>query len=313
MNHAMIVLIALLLNIALFGSRWFGELTGLTGIAALPGAVIRASQRKLNRSQRSAQVRRSRGVMLVMSVVVLSLVTGLLLDMLSTSRLRVVDILLLALLLPVRQSWECARVIYKALRADDLASARLALKDTVWRHFGLLDAHGVARAAIELLAVQFSEKILAPVLWYLVLGLPGFLIDKSLYLLKETLCQPMASENDFGRPAIQAHFIANYIPARLAMGLWIAALFFFPVGNPIASLRRMEKGNLAQLTPERVSVLAASCALNLALGGPTSVYTLGNWHGSGTAKVRTPDIRRALILAGMVQLLLVLLLAFLSL
>ena len=53
------------------------------------------------------------------------------------------------------------------------SAGREAVRHIVGRDPASLDAHGVARAAIESLAENFSDGVVAPVFWYLVLGLPG--------------------------------------------------------------------------------------------------------------------------------------------
>ena len=289
MASPVIVLLAMLLNIGLLGSKRFAPPSGHTALATL----IRSVERKLNRPQRSQRERRQRGMLLLAAAVMTGWAFGSGLHALFVSTWRSGEIFVLAFLLPVRPTWERADAIFKALKAHDTAAARLALQPTVWRHYALLDEHAVARAAIEILAVQLSEKIVAPVLWYMVLGLPALCVSKAIYLLIETLCQPMQRANDFTQPIRLAHHVMHYIPARVTMAGWLLGLLLLPSAHWLVSLRTLGKSPLVTASPEQVSVLAVACALNLSLGGPTSVYTDGQWFGPATAKATSADIKRA--------------------
>jgi adenosylcobinamide-phosphate synthase len=304
MDRTSLVLMAMVLNVVLFSAMRYSGVRSAGGISYLPGRTIRGIDRRLNRPQRTLKTRQQRGILLLAAAMLSALAAGLLLRLLHSEA---VDVLLLALLLPVRQTWSTASAMHKALKGGDVAAAKEELKNTVWRHYAVLDEHSVARAAIEILAVHFSEKILAPAFWYIFLGMPGFMASKALYLLKESLCQPIASDGAFSHPAALSHFVAHYIPSRLGMALWLASVVFVPVSNPVAAARQMAKGKLDRGTPEQIALLSAAAALNLALGGPTSVYTGGEWMGGGTARAKALDIRHALTLWAVLHALLFLL------
>lgn len=296
MERSLLVLLAILLNAALFGSRRFYDALALDAKLQWPSVFIRGIDRKLNRPERTLNERRQRGWLLLAAMVMAALGVSSVLGVLFSHGTRFGELLLLALLLPVRPCFDRTLTMYKSLTAHDTLAAREGLKGTVWRHYALLDEHAVARAAIEIMAVQFSEKIVAPVLWYLLLGLPGLLVNKGVYVLKESLCQPLANEVAFSKPTQWVHFAMNYIPSRFALLLWFFAVVFVPAHGLVAALKALFKSKLLHATPEEVSVLAASCCLKLSLGGPTSVYTGGEWEGSGTAKATTADIKRAQML-----------------
>lgn len=120
--------------------------------------------------------------------------------LLFTANLRFAELLVLAALMPARQGWDLAQSIRKHLQAGELAKARMELDGTPWRHHALLDEHGAARAAIELLTVQFSEKIVSPMLWYLLFGLPGLLVCAAITLLHEALAPAAAPSRALIKP-----------------------------------------------------------------------------------------------------------------
>lgn len=301
MERALYVLLALLLNAVAFDARGPYGWLKLDRVARIPAKLIRGIERRLNRRQRDAATRKRRGVLLLVSVLMAAWGLAALLAFAGHAG----EFIALTLLLPVRPVWDKARAIKRALAAEETAKARLMLRGSVWRHYALLDAPALARAAIEILAVGFAEKILAPCFWYLLLGLPGLFLAKAIYLLEEQLCQPEPADNAFGAWARTLHYGVAYLPSRIASLLWLTAMMFLQGCRPIVALRQIASGIVTR-TPEAVDVAAAASALNLSLGGPTSVYTRGKWLGSGSAKALPDDIGRAMYLYVLVHGLLVL-------
>ena len=89
-----------------------------------------------------------------------------------------VEILLIAVLVAQRSLFEHVAEVARALDQGGLSAGRDAVRHIVGRDPMSLDAYGVARAAIESLAENFSDGVVAPVFWYLLLGLPGLLAYK---------------------------------------------------------------------------------------------------------------------------------------
>jgi adenosylcobinamide-phosphate synthase len=224
-----------------------------------------------------------------------ALLAGLLLQALLGHRL--LAALALAPCLPLRSLWTRTRAIRRALAAGDLAAARMALAGTLFRHHAIMDAPSVARAGIELLTVQFAEHVVAPLLWYLLLGFPGALLSKTLMLLRET------SSGEFGMPAAAAQRVFHYLPSRLAAMLWLAAGLFVPGADARRCWQALSP-HFASAPPQSLALLSAAAALNLSLGGPGSPYGADGWIGHGTARAGAGDLRRAEVLLGLLCLLL---------
>jgi len=298
-------------NAALAGPKRLYVRLGIPSPARLPAAFLRIIERKLNRDNRSLQDRRLRGLGLVVAVVIGSILFGRMLERIFVYNFGFFELLILTVLLPIRPTWDCVAEIYKALQSGDLPTARKALEGTAWRHHALLDAHGVARAGIEMLGVHFSEKILAPAFWYIFFGLPGFFVSKSVYLLKEMLVQPammvQGTDSGFGKPAYIAHFIMHYLPSRTAALLWLSAMLFLPSSRPLEATQQVISGDVDMGSPEYVSLLATAAVLNLSLGGPTSIYTGEEWLGTGRAKATPVDMRSALYLFALLHLFIIVL------
>jgi adenosylcobinamide-phosphate synthase len=286
MDHTVIVLCAIVLNVLLAGPRkWYAALK-LTRITALPVRAIRHIERKLNRDHRQPEDLRLRGFVIVLSAIVVAAILGAILNWVFQHNLKFIELLLVAVLLPVRPIWDRVASIRKAVISNNISVAREELSGTIWKHHPLLDEQGVARAAIEFLAVEFSEKIVCPVLGYLLLGLPGLFICKTLTLLQSSL----AHAPQFGRAAQVSHLWLNAIPSRLSALLWLIAACFFPMADPAAIAKRVGKPLLDD-SPRALCIHMASAVSRVALGGSASPY-LSLWT-PGPQRASAVDIKRA--------------------
>ncbi|MCM1122485.1 MAG: adenosylcobinamide-phosphate synthase CbiB [Eubacterium sp.] len=117
--------------------------------------------------------------------------------------------------------------VYHRLKEGDLERARMAVSMIVGRDTDCLDAEGIAKAAIETVAENTSDGVVAPML-YLAFGGPilGF-----FYKAVNTMDSMIGYRNDtylyFGRAAARLDDLVNYIPARISAYLMIAATFLF--------------------------------------------------------------------------------------
>ena len=309
MERALFALCALLLNVTLGGPRQWYEAIGLSGLFQMPAGVLRNAERKLNREHRSLEDRQRRGVLLTALVLIGSLMVGWFVGWLSRHSLEAFELLILTVALPVRPTWDRVSQIRKSLYAGDIVTARYAFFGTAWRHHAVLDDYGMARAGIEMLAVHFSEKIIAPLFWYLLLGLPGLFVSKSIVLLQETLSPPGSNRftPGFGQAAQLVHYWLHFIPARLAAALWLAVAAVLP-SRPWKDTASQIIAGIHNEAPQIVALLSAASVLNLTLGGPASIYANERWIGTGTPKPMPGDVKRALTLFALLNFLLAVLL-----
>ncbi len=112
------------------------------------------------------------------------------------------------------------------LRGDGIFGGRKAVSRIVGRDPETLDEPGVCRAAIESLAENFSDGVVAPALWYALLGLPGLFIYKMLNTADSMIGHKSDNYIDFGWAAARLDDIANWPAARLsilliAAGAWL--------------------------------------------------------------------------------------------
>src|SRR5438874_2291572 len=168
----LVLFAALLLDAAI------GDLPGIFRHVPHPvvlvGRAIAWFDRRLNREERSEQARRVRGVFTVVTLVAIAALTGFLLDRLCRAIAIgwLVELIAIAVLVAQRSLFEHVRDVAAALR-ESLHAGREAVRHIVGRDPMSLDEHGVARAGIESLAENFSDGVVAPVVWTILLGLPG--------------------------------------------------------------------------------------------------------------------------------------------
>ena len=179
--------------------------------------------------------------------------------------------------------------VYRALHEGTLEEARKAVSRIVGRDTRFLDEAGVARAAVETVAENFSDGVAAPMLYMLLGGAPLALCYKAVNTMDSMLGYRNARYLHFGRAAAKLDDVANFIPARLAALLLIGAAGICGQDMKGAARiwkrdrRRHESPNAGQCE----AVMAG--ALGLRLGGP-AVY-----FGEKYDKPTLGDDRRGIV------------------
>jgi adenosylcobinamide-phosphate synthase len=203
--------------------------------------------------------------------------------------------LLAATLLAQRSLHAHVRAVGAALAREGLAAGRRAVARIVGRDPERLDAHGVARAAIESLAENFSDAVVAPAFWCAAFGLPGIAAYKALNTADSMIGHRTPRHAEFGWAAARLDDLVNLPAARLA-ALWLA----LASGHPRIALRAAWRDAEHHRSPNAGWPEAAMAAsLGLALAGPR-VYggarVADAWMGDGRAEATAEDITRALTL-----------------
>jgi adenosylcobinamide-phosphate synthase len=297
-------LLSLALGLAL--DAWLGDMPQLFRQMPHPvelvGRAVDFFDRKLNREIRSESSRRIRGVVTVGLLVGAAIVVGLAIERLCSGSMigTAVEILLIAILLAQRSLFDHVARVARALVEGGTAAGREAVRHIVGRDPMSLDAYGVARAAIESLAENFSDGVVAPAFWYLVLGLPGLFAYKVVNTLDSMIGHATPRYRAFGWAAARFDDIVNLVPARISGMLIAAAALFSRDGRPARALAIMlrDGGRHRSLNagwPEG----AMAGALGLKLAGPRSYagsVVADPWVGEGTVHAAPADIVRALAL-----------------
>lgn len=199
-------------------------------------------------------------------------------------------------------STKCLKVesmkVYKKLKEHDLPGARAAVSMIVGRDTQFLDETGVAKAAIETVAENTSDGVIAPMI-YTALGGPilGF-----LYKTVNTMDSMVGYKNEryrnFGRCAAKLDDVVNYVPARISAYLMIAASFLAGKefsGKRAYDIHKRDSRNHASPNSAQTESVCAG-ALGIQLAGDASYFgkiVKKPLIGDSNRAVECEDIRRA--------------------
>lgn len=179
------------------------------------GAMIDAGEWRLNRPGRSPRRRKAGGIATVIATSGVAALMGL-----AASRLPAPAPVLAATLgLAQRSLHDHVAAVARALEANDLPGARIAVAKIVGRDTATLDASGVAAAAIESLAESFNDGVVAPAFWLTLGGLPGLYAYKAVNTADSLIGHREPRWKDFGWAAARTDDVMNLAPARLAGAL----------------------------------------------------------------------------------------------
>ena len=179
-----------------------------------------------------------------------------------------------------------------------LASGREAVSHIVSRDTNALDEAGVARAAIESLAENFSDGVVAPVLWMIIAGLPGAAIYKAINTADSMIGHRTARFQAFGWAAARLDDLLNLPASRLSALLIIAAAAATKGTSASAAWHAVRRDAPHHRSPNAGYPEAAMAgALGLALAGPriyAGVHVDDAFMGNGRYAAKANDIRAAL-------------------
>ncbi|RDC72642.1 cobalamin biosynthesis protein CobD [Rhodovulum sp. 12E13] len=259
------------------------------------GHLIAALDARLNRADRSEAARGRAGAVTVALVVAAAALPALALQAaLPAGWLGIALGGLLAWPLVAARSLHAhVDAVAQPLGAGEPESARAAVAMIVGRDPAQLDSAGLARAALESLAENASDGVVAPLFWGALLGLPGIAAYKAVNTLDSMIGHRTPRHAAFGRVAARLDDAANLGPARLT-GLLIA----LASGQPRASLRTMARDARHHRSPNAGWPEAAMAgALGVRLSGPR-VYADRvadePWLNAGAPDPAPGDVRRGL-------------------
>ncbi|TCQ27970.1 adenosylcobinamide-phosphate synthase CbiB [Rhizobium sp. PP-CC-3G-465] len=184
------------------------------------GTAIAACERRMNLPHLSDEQLRRRGVVAISGLLLLSAVIGLLIHLaLSSLGLAgaAIEALTVAIFLAQKSLSDHVLRVAAGLREGGLAGGRQAVAMIVGRDPESLDEAGVCRAAIESLAENFSDGVVAPLFWYAICGLPGLLAYKMLNTADSMIGHKTERYLHFGRASARLDDLANLPAARLSM------------------------------------------------------------------------------------------------
>ena len=186
--------------------------------------------------------------------------------------------------------------VYDRLKNGTIEEARYAVSMIVGRDTQSLTEEGVTKAAVETVAENSSDGIIAPMLYMAIGGIPLMFLYKGI----NTMDSMLGYKNDkylyFGRCAAKLDDVANYIPSRIAALLWVAAAAF--TGNDAKGAWRIWRRDRRNHASPNSAQTESACAgaLGVQLAGPA--YYFGEYYpkptiGDALRPIEPQDILRA--------------------
>jgi adenosylcobinamide-phosphate synthase len=203
-------------------------------------------------------------------------------------------------LLAQRSLYAHVEGVAAALETEGLASGRKAVSHIVGRDTRALDEAAVARAAIESLAENFSDGVVAPALWLAIGGLAGATVYKAINTADSMIGHRTRRHEAFGWAAARLDDLVNLPASRLSALLLIAAAATTSRASAAEAWRAVKRDAAHHRSPNAGYPEAAMAgALDLALAGPrvyAGVEIEDAIMGCGRRAATAADIRRALAL-----------------
>ena len=186
--------------------------------------------------------------------------------------------------------------VYKELIKPDLPAARRAVSRIVGRDTAALTAEGVTKAAVETVAENASDGVIAPLFYMLLGGAPLALTYKAINTMDSMLGYKNERYLYFGRVPAKLDDAANYLPSRLAALLWVAAAAF--TRNDAKGAWKIWRRDRRRHASPNSAQTESACAgaLGVQLAGPA--YYFGQYYpkltiGDALRPIEPEDILRA--------------------
>lgn len=186
--------------------------------------------------------------------------------------------------------------VYQAFRNDDIEGARHAVSMIVGRNTERLDQEGIVKAAVETVAENTSDGVIAPLLFMIVFGVPGIVFYKSVNTMDSMVGYRNERYRYFGTAAARLDDVCNFLPSRIAALLMILSAFLLGMDgrNAYRIWRRDRFCHKSPNSAQTESVCAG--ALDIQLAG--DAWYFGKLHhkptiGDAISPVEVCDIKQA--------------------
>ena len=213
-----VLLLALLIDRSIGDPDWIWR--KVPHPVAAFGAGIKWFETRFNRKSMSSRRRKWFGITTILVLLLVTFIIGLfihsfLLQLGFTGI--IIEALVASIFIAQKSLVDHVGKVEKAFKQGSLAEARGAVSLIVGRETKNLDESAVCRAAIESLAENSSDGVVAPVFWYLILGLPGLFCYKLVNTADSMIGYKNERFKDFGWASARLDDVVNFIPARLTM------------------------------------------------------------------------------------------------
>ena len=201
-----------------------------------------------------------------------------------------------------RSLYDHVRSVYDALLSGDIQFSRSQVSKIVGRDITTSDETEISQAAIESLSENYPDGILAPLFWYLLLGVFGIVFYKAINTADSMIGKRTDDYELFGKPSAKLDDYLNYIPSRISI-LLISSISHFLSGygsfREVLGCALRDGDNHPSPTAGYPQAAFAS-SLGIILGGPR-IYSgisviFPSFNPSGRGSVVPDDISRSLLL-----------------
>jgi len=266
------------------------------------GALIRTLDRSLNHDSAAPDRRRAAGIVAVLCLLVIVATIAFVIEH-ELRRLpygTFAVAVLAGTLIAQRSLHRHVADVASALESGDIAEARAAVSRIVGRDTAALDEAGVARAAIESLAENFSDAVVAPVFWLFIAALPGIALYKAINTADSMIGHLTPRYQAFGWAVARFDDLVNLPASRLSALLLVAAATLSNDASTREAWRTVWRDASHHRSPNAGYPEAAIAgALGLSLAGPrvyAGVLVEDAVMGNGRREAKASDIRHALAL-----------------
>lgn len=227
MQHVIFVLIfAFIIDAILGDPKWLWSriphpVMGL-------GKVIAFTERLGNKSKFTDRIRRINGFIAIVVLVLFAILLGSALQylcMLLGLWGIVLEILIVACFLAQKSLYDHVYDVYNAFVNDGLKGARYSVSMIVGRNPEGLNESAIARAAIESLAENSSDGVIAPIFFYCLFGLPGLIFYKMVNTADSMIGHKNQRYASFGFAAARLDDFANFLPSRITALIALLVVF----------------------------------------------------------------------------------------
>ncbi len=280
------------------------------------GQTIDLMDRSFNRPGLLAISRRLAGVGALVLIAVIAAGIAVLVQwaLISMPYGWIIVALLASTLIAQRSLAAHVKVVADRFESGGIEDGRTAVSQLVGRDVSALDESGVSRAAIESLAENFSDGVVAPVFWLVLGGLPGIATYKAINTADSMIGHKSEIHRDFGWATARVDDLVNLPASRLTALLVVIAAMLVPGASPRNAWQAVWRDARHHRSPNAGWPEAAFAgALGLELAGPRSYAgstvddaVMGK---GGRPLAHIPDIRRALALYWAADLLMIALVA----
>ncbi|MBQ7470172.1 MAG: cobalamin biosynthesis protein CobD [Pseudobutyrivibrio sp.] len=279
--------------------RWIGSMIG-----ALTDSLLKRADRSLDIEAISKR-KRIMGMWLVIIVISVTAATSFLILYFAYTVNSLLGVIIEAVMtyycLAAKSLCVESMKVSHALRDDGLQAGRRAVSMIVGRDTAELTEKGVIKAAVETVAENTSDGVIAPMI-YLAIGGPvlGF-VYKAINTMDSMVGYKNDKYMDFGRVAAKLDDVVNYIPARLsAILMIISCLFLGKNYSAIDAFKIFRRDRYNHASPNSAQTESACAgALGLRLAGPASYFGKvidKKYIGDSVRNIELEDIKRANVL-----------------